>query len=213
MKNLSAFSALCEEFKVEWVKDRIKDYLENLNIDEVFDQDLNDTQLLLMYLEIASKLDFEDAEKNLVDQLHESFVFIQMYPEFSALSTKTKILVARKRLCFLLNFCSRKSKNLYLNTESAGLLSVLVNYQQKPIHFQYNSEEKEEKIDDDDADNDDYDDDDDDDDADDDDDDDDNDDDDHDHDDDQYDDDNDDYDYNGGYNSNYHEEDGCGYSH
>ena len=109
-----------------------------------YDEDLDETKHLLVFLEIASKMGFEDAEKNLVNQLHDSFIFFQMYSEFSALSTKAKILVARKRLWFLLNNLADEEcndKNLFLNTESAGLLSVLVNYNQKPIDFQYNGEE------------------------------------------------------------------------
>ena len=76
-----------------------------------------------------------EAELNLVKQLDKSFIFVQMYPEFSSLDTKTKILVARKRLWFLMKFLDDETKRLLLNNESAGLLSVLTNYNQKPIQF------------------------------------------------------------------------------
>ena len=82
-------------------------------------------------------MDFVEAEINLVKQLDKSFIFVQMYPEFSSLDTKTKILVARKRLWFLMDFLDDKTKGLLLNSETAGLLSVLKNRNQKPIHFQH----------------------------------------------------------------------------
>ena len=125
--NLGSLAAMFIEFDVAWVKEKIKDYLEKI--------EQNTTQSLLLDLDIASKMEFVQAETNLINQLDESFIFIQMYPEFSALDTKTKILVARKRLWFLMDFLDNKTKDLLLNNESAGLLSILINYNQKPIRF------------------------------------------------------------------------------
>ena len=116
------------------MKEKIKNHLEKIEINHT-PQGNSKSQILLLNLAIASNLEFVQAEINLVNQLDKSFIFVQMYPEFSSLDTKTKILVARKRLWFLMKFLDDEKKDLLLNNESAGLLSVLTNYNQKPIQF------------------------------------------------------------------------------
>ena len=137
MKNLTAFADICKEFQVDWINDRIKSFLETLNMsgDE-------ETHQLLVCLGIASKMNFNEAEENLVDQMSENFVITQMRQEFSSLDTKTKVLVARKRLGFLMWSCHFGFQNfvevkVFLNNESAGLLSILKDYRQKEVTFQY----------------------------------------------------------------------------
>ena len=125
---------MSKEFNVEWVKEKIKNHLEKIEINHT-PQGSSKSQILLLNLAIASNLEFVQAEINLVNQLDKSFIFVQMYPEFSSLDTKTKILVARKRLWFLMKFLDDETKDLLLNNESAGLLSVLTYYNQKPIEF------------------------------------------------------------------------------
>ena len=141
MKNLTAFADICQEFQVDWINDRIKSYLETLKVngDEK-------THQLLVYLRIASKMNFNEAEKNLVNQMSENFVITQTRPEFLSLDTKTKVLVARKRLWLLSMFFERRNEfvlNTFLNDESAGLMSILKDYKQISIEFQLNAEELE----------------------------------------------------------------------
>lgn len=129
---LSVLATLCKEFDVEWIKEKIKNYLEKIETRPGIGLT---SKYLLSNLEIASKMEFNEATTNLVNQLDESFIYIQMYPEFSALDTKGKILIARKRLWFLMNFVDNTTKDLLLNNETAGLLSILKDFKQKPISF------------------------------------------------------------------------------
>ena len=107
------------------------------------------TQQILVYLGIASKMNFSEAETNLVNQISESFVITNMRPEFSSLDRKTKILVARKRLWYMMNGWDEgfgDAKHKFLNNKSAGLMSILIDYNQKTIKFHYNTEECKERI-------------------------------------------------------------------
>ena len=97
-----------------------------------------ETHQLLLCLGIASKMNFNEAEINLVNQMSENFVIIQMRPEFSSLDIKTKVLVARKRLWVLSNLIQSDNNflfNVFLNDESAGLLSILKDYKQGLVTF------------------------------------------------------------------------------
>ena len=144
VKNLSVFADLCQELQVDWAKERIRTYLETLEVSSVIKE--KNPQHILVYLGIASKMNFAKAETNLVNQLHENFVITQMHPQFSVLETKAKILVARKRLWFIMNVWDIKDnptpKNVFLNSESSGMLSILKDFNQKPMVFQYNAEER-----------------------------------------------------------------------
>ena len=93
-------------------------------------------------MKLASYLRFDKVEEMLLQQLGETFQIIQAKEEFSHLSRRTKVLIARKYLWSIINIYIKEDwKTNLMNTEGIGLLSVLKDYQQKEMKF--NAEGKE----------------------------------------------------------------------
>ena len=75
----------------------------------------------------------------LVNSLHDDFHSLQTSSEFSPLTRHKKILIARKRLWLLLRHFKDVDRNLILNEEDQGFLSIFE--EQTVFKFQYHKTE------------------------------------------------------------------------
>ena len=84
-------AALCQEYQVDWLSDRIESYLSCAKI--------TDVNLILEYLQLAKVMAFNDkVKKNLLARISDHFPKIQSSPLFASLDRKTQMRIARKCL-------------------------------------------------------------------------------------------------------------------
>ena len=140
LADVSSLAYLCQEYQVDWLLDKIKDYLSKVQI--------TDLSLQLRYLHLLEGIGFgnlELLENNLLNQVTDIFLDIQSNPLFSSCERRLQIMVARKRLWFLLDNVDSDTKLTFLNTGNVGLLSIFKKYKQTPIKFALNQSEQNEK--------------------------------------------------------------------
>ena len=108
---------LRQEYQVDWLSNRIENYLLSAKI--------FDTDLLLEYMQLSKKMNFKvEVATNLLNQFSDNFQKIQASPLFASVDRQMQILVARKRLFYLLEGIDINIKTIFLNKEDYGLLSI-----------------------------------------------------------------------------------------
>ena len=101
--NLFSLTSLCQEYQVDWLMRKVESYLEEI--------ELSTSDRILEYLRVASGMDFEVAFDNILNQINESFPYLQTNKLFTILERKTQVVIARKRLYLLLQ-CLNKLKTI-----------------------------------------------------------------------------------------------------
>ena len=128
-------ACLCMEYRIDWVVQRIKLHIETKSF--VFAS--QPSKEILKHLKLSSLLKFVEAEQNLLNQIDEPFIILETYEEFTWLNPRVKLSIARKRLATLMSNLSSvtgKERDLLLNTNGFGLISVFEHHQQQPINFE-----------------------------------------------------------------------------
>ncbi|XP_066911876.1 uncharacterized protein [Clytia hemisphaerica] len=144
--DLYALTSICQEYQVQWIIDKIGNYI----AEEIeFGDETYQSQLRL--LKLVSMMGFDYTRKELIQVLNEPFQVLKMTEEFTWLNKSTKILVARKCLfelgkknivLFYSKLSYRKKFKLLTNKESFALMNVLEKYAQDEIFFDINEEMK-----------------------------------------------------------------------
>lgn len=135
--NIKSLATLCQEYQVDWLSDRIENYLSHAKI--------FGTDLLLEYMQLSKNMNFKfEVVTNLLNQFSDHFPKIQSSPLFVSVDRHIQILVARKRLFYLLEGIDQNIKTTFLNKEDFGLLSIFKDLYQSFIRFNFNSVELEE---------------------------------------------------------------------
>ena len=129
--NFKVLAILCQEYQIDWLSNRIENYLLHAKI--------RNTDLLLEYMQLSKKMDFKfKVVTNLINQFTDYFPIIQTSPFFASIDRQLQILVARKRLFYLLEGIDQNTKTIFLNKEGFGLLSIFEDSYQSLIGFSLN---------------------------------------------------------------------------
>ena len=97
--NINALAFLCQEYQVDWLSDRIENYLLHVKI--------TDTYRILEYIQFSEKMDLkENVVNNLYQQISDHFPVLQGSPLFALISRQIQMKIARKRLYGLMRFIS-----------------------------------------------------------------------------------------------------------
>ena len=127
-------SPLCREYQVDWLIEKIKDYIKSGSIS-------CKTKNILRYLVYSEEMNFGlDIDTELINSFEDNFHTIQMCSEFQNLSLKMQILIARKRLWLLMRNLKPTDSSVLLNDENYGLLSIFE--EQSVFNFKFNCEEE-----------------------------------------------------------------------
>ena len=134
---MPVLAPLCREYQVDWLTNKIIATIK----EDASSVDMG-KQYILKYLSFSEEMDFGTVnDAPLVNSLHDNFHSLQTCSEFSSLSHNKKILIARKRLWLLLRHLGDEDRNLILNEEDIGFLSIFE--EQTVCDFEYNSSEDE----------------------------------------------------------------------
>ena len=82
----------------------------------------------------------EEVKRTLINEVQDVFPSLQMHPEFSLLSPKTQVLIARKRLWSLLRGFNAKDRSVLLNEIGYGFVTIFEG--QSAFEFEYNNSEE-----------------------------------------------------------------------
>ena len=133
--DITVLAPLCREYQVDWLTNQIKDFIYG---DASSNQDKD---CILKYLSVSEEMDFGSInDVKLINSLHDNFHSLQTSTDFPLLSRQKQILIARKRLWLLLRHLDEEDRNLILNEEQRGFLSVFED--QTVFKFKYNSSEE-----------------------------------------------------------------------
>ena len=135
LENVDIFTlaSICKEYQVDWLIKKIENYLQ-----EIIPRGIEKTtEQILHYLKLASQMCFDKVEIMLLQCLNQAFDVIQAKDEFSLLNRRGKILVTRKCLWNVtsIDAVEPNSKRILMDTEGFGLLSILKDFEQKPIEM------------------------------------------------------------------------------
>ena len=134
--DISALSPLCREYQVDWLTEKIKESI----LDEGWNQ--GETDVTLKYLTLSEGMGFGSSfDEVLINAFSDSFISIHMCPDFMSLSRKMQVMIARKRLWFLLRSFDDDDRSLILNEEDCGFLSIFE--EQSVCNFKCNNIEQE----------------------------------------------------------------------
>eukprot|EP00111_Clytia_hemisphaerica_P015762 TCONS_00046536-protein len=146
--DLYALASICQEYQVQWIIDKIGNYI---STKVKFGGETY--QSLLRFLKLACMIKKEDVVKKLIQILDQPFQLLKMTEEFTWLNTSAKILVARKCLFTLAEESFNESEaslpanrvkfNLLMNEDGCGLLNILQEYSQIEFDFQNDNDEEE----------------------------------------------------------------------
>eukprot|EP00111_Clytia_hemisphaerica_P000482 TCONS_00001385-protein len=135
--DITILAPLCREYQVDWLTKKIKDFI------RVRAARLNKKGskiVALNYLSFSEEIGFDESNDTLlVNSLSCGFHSLQTCLEFSVLSRHKQVLIARKRLWLLLRHFFDKYRDLILNEEGFGFLSLFE--EQTVFDFQYNKTE------------------------------------------------------------------------
>ena len=133
LADIMVLSPLCREYQVEWLTERIKDYIKETNCYW--------KSTVFKCLKLSEEMNFgQSVNESLINELHENFPILQTSTRFMSLSSQMQILIARKRLWLLLRFMKEDNREVLLNEEGYGFLSIFEG--QKVFNFKYNGMEK-----------------------------------------------------------------------
>ena len=125
--NFASLCQLCEEYQTIWLATKISKALEKFEVPSSTEKVVK----LLELVSISKKMNWKNATRKLLNQLSESFIILQTFPEFSELDVDIKVIIARQRLW---KFALTKDQEFdgfdiemikwIINTKEAGLLSI-----------------------------------------------------------------------------------------